>query len=168
MKELQPDIVFVGNADTYDFNPEQWVKGGRRFIQSLEPSLRDIVVISGTPVLPFNGLTCAVRNVVQQSGWLRVEGCAVPLVEVDRPEFVEYIRESIAGLPRVTLLVLDDMACPDGWCRAFGSEGLIFRDERHLTTGFVASNWRELEDRLVEAIEAREEADTSERSAQPH
>lgn len=153
VRELKPDLIVMGSSPSYDLSREQWVKGGRRFVRSLEPGRRDIVVLAGTPVLPFNGVACAMDNAVEVAGRIEVDGCSVPLAQVRLDDVASRLRDSLEGLDRTHLLVLDDLACPNGICRALGPQGLEYRDNRHLNADFVSSLATDFGQRLDQVLE---------------
>lgn len=154
LRELKPDLIVMGSSPTYGLTREQWVEGGRRFVRSLDAKSRDIVVLAGTPVLPFDGLECAMKSATETQGKVEVDGCAVPLVKAQFDGVAAWLRESLAGIEGAHLMVLDDLVCPSGTCRAFGPTGLRYRDGQHLNADYISSLAINFGQRLDQVLEA--------------
>lgn len=136
LKDLQPDVVVIGNATNYDFTEEQWINGSTRIFDQLSQASPQVYVLVGTPRLGFNGPACLLKNGPSISSMR--SHC------VGR-ETLEVVGSVSANLHRaseehggVELLDLNDLICPDGQCPAITREGVVvYRDSQHLTDTYV-------------------------------
>jgi peptidoglycan/LPS O-acetylase OafA/YrhL len=58
ISDLAPDLVIAGSSSSYDYSQEQWVEGSRDVFSDLRSASEQVVVLAGTPKLPFDGLAC--------------------------------------------------------------------------------------------------------------
>jgi hypothetical protein len=56
-------VVITGSAATYDFTEAQWVEVSARVFSRLGKAADTVIVIPGTPSLPFDGPGCVARNI---------------------------------------------------------------------------------------------------------
>jgi peptidoglycan/LPS O-acetylase OafA/YrhL len=137
LERLQPDVLIIGNAATYNFDQTQWVEGSARIFARVSKAANAVFVIPGTPSLNFDGPGCVVRN-VSPEGRVDRRACAA----MDRVGRIEpVVRELAQAADRfgnVYLLDLNDLVCPEKKCNAVSAQGVVvFRDSQHLTDTFV-------------------------------
>lgn len=148
---LRPNIVFLGSAATYDFSETQWVTGSMRVLKRVADVADHVIVIPGTPTLSFDGPGCLAKYAATKHESV-VEGVSICREALMNPKFMQvtgYLRQAVQNFPNVNLLSLNDLVCPDGYCAAQDSTGLIvFRDSQHLTDSFVLAQAPKLIDRL--------------------
>jgi peptidoglycan/LPS O-acetylase OafA/YrhL len=152
IRELNPDVVFVGSGSHYDFSKAQWVDGTARVLERLTEAAGKVVVIPGTPTLSFDGVSC-LEQPYRFSFRLadsRRE-CEEAQHTSTSTEVAAYLELSAADLAGASVLDLGDLVCPDGRCSASTEDGLVvFRDKQHLTMSFVKSLIPQVHERLVE------------------
>jgi peptidoglycan/LPS O-acetylase OafA/YrhL len=139
LDQLKPEVLILGSAATYDFNPAQWVDGSTRVLARLSQAAGKVFLIPGTPSLGFNGPGCVARQLTPE-GRIDRTACAA----ADRLQKVAavsgYLAQAASRFPNVHLLDLNPLVCPDGECNAISREGVVvFRDNQHLTDRFVRS-----------------------------
>lgn len=143
LTELQPDILFIGNAATYDFTPRQWTDGTRRILARLAPHVGRMYVIPGTPKLNFDGPGCIARRLSQTdttADHRDLPACRMAVSEQPAIAVSRHLRRATASLPNAALLDLNGLVCPEQQCSAFSTDGIaVFRDQQHLTDTFVRS-----------------------------
>jgi len=137
LERLQPDVLIIGSAATYDFTASQWIEGTARVLDRITNKVGNIFLIPGTPSLGFDGPGCVARA-LSPAGTVDRDACRAR----DRLALVapvtDYLRQSVDRYPNSYLLDLNELVCPDGVCQALSSEGLlVFRDSQHLTDRFV-------------------------------
>ncbi|UHD19028.1 hypothetical protein LT988_02165 [Thiocapsa bogorovii] len=62
IERIRPDVVITGSAATYDFTEAQWIEGSARVFSRLSKAAATVIVIPGTPSLPFDGPGCVARS----------------------------------------------------------------------------------------------------------
>jgi hypothetical protein len=63
----KPDIVVMGSALGYPFNPAEWEEGTFRILEEIATYTGNIFILRSTPVLPFDALSCAKNQAWQKS-----------------------------------------------------------------------------------------------------
>jgi peptidoglycan/LPS O-acetylase OafA/YrhL len=153
VETLTPDIVFVGSASHYAYDSDQWVAGSGRVFRRLSSATNDVVVISGTPTLSFNGLAC-LRSAERHAGRRSSSrNCEDSTAIVQASEVALNLKQAAKSYPNVHVLDLNDLVCPNGVCAAASNDGLvIYRDQRHLTTRFVRAQVARVRERLAHIV----------------
>lgn len=144
-----PKVIVVGSAATYDFSPGQWVEGSRRVLERLSASAERVVLVSGTPVLGFDGPSCIARQ-LQIGNRLEMDDC-VSESSTEKFDQVAYLLSTAASdFSNVKFFNPVDLVCPIGRCRAVSPAGVpVFRDSQHLTDTFVRSAVEHLRRQLL-------------------
>lgn len=138
---LQPEIVFVGSASTYEFSESQWVEGSARVLSRLTATAQRVVVIPGTPTLSFDGPSCISNG--------RRASCEEPLTNTRFDEVARYLQRATQRYENAALFDLSGLVCPGRRCAARRADGLVvFRDHQHLTDTFVVSQLANVRERL--------------------
>ncbi|RJX20265.1 MAG: acyltransferase [Desulforudis sp.] len=147
---LQPDIIIVGSAATYNFTELQWVEGSTRIFDQLSQAADQVIVVPGTPYLSFDGPSCLERKNSKASTFFASRmSCAETFPSSQVKDVTNYLRRAASHFQNVRLLDLYDIVCPDSQCRARDAEGIIvFRDNQHLTDTFVRRQSPRIAERL--------------------
>lgn len=151
LETLKPDVVIVGSSSRYGFSEQQWLGGTQRVFDRLSRISGHVIVIPGTPQLSFDGPGCLER-------WLaRNESGADSDKSVCRERSTNQAALSVAGyiervagaFENIGVLDLNDLVCPDGYCAARNTQGLVvYRDQQHLTASFVRAQAPVVRERL--------------------
>lgn len=150
LKNLQPDIVFIGSSSGHVFSESKWVNGTARVIAKLALATRNIVIIPGTPALSFDGPSC-IRQPYRFTMRLRNSQnmCEEALTSPASDRVAKYLADAANMIPNARILNLNDLVCPRGYCAARSSQGLtVFRDNQHLTASFVVAQTQAVLSRL--------------------
>ena len=134
---LQPDVLIMGSAATYDFTETQWIEGSSRIFERVSKAATSVIVIPGTPSLGFDGPGCVSRHLSPEGG-IDPEACLAK----DRLKHIElstkFLDQAVNRFANVYMLNLNDLVCPGGICSAISQKGLVvYRDSQHLTDSFV-------------------------------
>jgi peptidoglycan/LPS O-acetylase OafA/YrhL len=136
LKQLNPNIIILGSAETYDFTAEQWKKGTERVLRQISQSTSKAYVIRATPGLPFDGLQCLAA--LQKSENSNSQNCAASITRSQSDAWTS-IRDVANRLPNVFTIDLNDEVCPEGICQAELRGIVVYRDSIHLTSTFIES-----------------------------
>jgi hypothetical protein len=154
IERIRPDVVITGSAATYDFTEAQWVEGSARVFSRLSTVAETVIVIPGTPRLPFDGPGCVARN-ISPEGQIARDACRATERQAHVAQVTRDLRQSAERFSNVHLLDLNDLVCPDGICNAVAEDGwLVFRDSQHLTDRFVRGRIPMIQDKLGAAVRA--------------
>ena len=141
LSSVKPDIVFLGSDTSYGFSEKQWTEGSARMFHKLSSITKHVIAIPGTPELDFDGPSCLQRNIDRQeigknSGDLI---CGKRITDSAQANIVaRYLEQAASRFRSVSILNLNDIVCPDGYCSAQTSKGItVYRDAKHLTDTFV-------------------------------
>lgn len=148
---MKPDVVFVGSDAYYPFDDQQWLAGSRRIIDQLRQASGDVVIIQATPTLGFDGPSC-LREPAKFARRAAADGqaCTVPFNDSVVANVGEMLRSVAGEFPNVHELSLLDLVCPDGYCAAgYAQDGVVFRDDRHVTNSFVEARVPQLMNKLA-------------------
>lgn len=140
LSSVRPDILFVGNAATYDFSEAQWTEGSARLLASLTAVAGKVIVVPGTPHLSFDGPSCLEKltSVPNAPADTEASRCGEALTNTQAADVARYLEQAIQRFPNAQLLDLNDLVCPSGVCSAQTPDGVVvFRDSQHLTDSFV-------------------------------
>ncbi len=145
---FDPKVIVVGSAATYGFSHKQWVEGSKRVLERLSAIAERVVLVSGTPVLGFDGPSCIARQL--QVGNLATNDC-ISESPTEKFDQVAYLLSTAASdFSNVQVFNPVDLVCPRGQCRAVSPTGIpVFRDSQHLTDTFVRSTVKHLRKQLL-------------------
>lgn len=136
---FNPKVIIVGSAATYDFSPAQWVEGSKRVLERLSAVSERVVLVSGTPVLGFDGPGCILHQ-MQVNHRLEPDDCIGELSTDKFIQVAQFLSDAASNFSNVQLLNLVDLVCPRSQCRAMLPTAIpVFRDTQHLTDTFVRS-----------------------------
>ncbi|EGV17464.1 acyltransferase 3 [Thiocapsa marina 5811] len=137
IERIRPDVVITGSAATYDFTEAQWIEGSARVFSRLSKAADTVILIPGTPSLPFDGPGCVARN-LSPDGQIGRDACGATERQEHVARVTRDLGRSAERFGNVHLLDLNDLVCPEGICNAVAEDGLlVFRDSQHLTDRFV-------------------------------
>jgi hypothetical protein len=139
LSALNPDLVFLGSASTYDFTEAQWIDGSSRVLARLAEAAGKLIVIPGTPKMSFDGPGCLARR-AQNEGEVTAgsPSCRESLTSTQDTDVARHLKLASERIPNAMLLDLNDLVCPDRYCYARNQGGMVvFRDNKHLTDSFV-------------------------------
>jgi len=140
---IKPDIVLAGNSATYNFSEKQWIEGTRRVLNRIHSFTNKIIIVAGTPKLSFDGPGCLARWYTKKGHKIDVHNISVCREALKADQVVDvagYLGQAVQPFSKASVLNLNDLVCPNRYCAAQNSEGLIvFRDQQHLTDTFVVS-----------------------------
>jgi peptidoglycan/LPS O-acetylase OafA/YrhL len=140
LRETKPELVFLGSATNsgFGFSAADWTEGTRKVLQVISPHVGEIIVIRGTPVLPFDALDC-LANTTPLTLLLAGENrCAAVPDATQGDQVFSALRKAASGFPNVRLLDMNEAVCPERRCLAEQDDFIVFRDSQHLTTRFAA------------------------------
>jgi len=136
---FEPKVIVVGSSATYDFSPKQWVEGTRRVLERLSPNAERVVLVSGTPVLGFDGPSCIARQ-LQVGNRLETDDCMGKSSTEKFDQVAHFLSTAASDFANVQVFNPVNLVCPRGQCRAVLPSGVpVFRDSQHLTDTFVRS-----------------------------
>ena len=131
LASINPDVVFIGSDNGYEFTKTQWIDGTRRILDHLVPVSGRVVILPGTPWLDIDGPSC-----IEKKGRA---ACSFKLPSPSRnSQTAGYLASAAGGFGNTTVLSLNDLVCPNGICSARTQTGMpVYRDNKHLTDTFV-------------------------------
>jgi peptidoglycan/LPS O-acetylase OafA/YrhL len=150
LKEIRPDIVFIGTAASNPFTESEWVGGTERVIAMLAAATPHIVVIAGTPALSFHGPSC-LKEPYRFTSRLRDSQylCEETMASTRSDAVAAYLEQAIRSNGNAHLLNMNDLVCPEQRCAARNRSGItVFRDSDHLTASFVLAQAQAMRARL--------------------
>lgn len=151
LESIHPDIIFLGSATNYNFSEIQWINGSKRIIDRLSKAAKNVIVLSGTYSLSFDGPSCLERQGISISEKKKPshESCSEQALNAQADTVANYLWQATSEFSNVKFLNLNDLVCPNGLCEALNSEGIVvFRDHLHLTNSFVRAQAPEVRERL--------------------
>ena len=144
--DVEPDVVFLAshsilerpvevNGEVAEPGSRKWAKaverGSRVMLERLLPQARKVVVIEPLPQTQEPMVDCLSEAAVAAD-------CDAPVYELPGLGRAERIWEALAQeYPRVAVVSLDNVVCPDRVCPAMAKGVVTFRDENHLTEDFA-------------------------------
>lgn len=139
LKTINPDVLIIGNATTYDFSDEKWTNGTSRILKKIDGSAKTTIILLGTPSLGFDGPGCIARN-ISEGHKIDESACLAKNRLKESEKIKNNLKKSAEQFNNVHLIDLNDIVCPDGYCNAVSNQGIVtFRDSQHLTDSFVKS-----------------------------
>lgn len=140
VNRAKPDSVLIGSSASNGLGPARWRDGTRSFVESISAASGEILVIAPTPILPFKGLECLIRNNGGGAiGEVDSRACGIALREVEPVQIKAALREGVAGTGNARVVDLNPLVCPAGTCMAWHDGQLVYRDAQHLSAGFAYS-----------------------------
>jgi peptidoglycan/LPS O-acetylase OafA/YrhL len=142
---VEPDLVIIGSSRNYGFSEDQWVDGTGRVLERLTGVAANVVIIPGTPSLPFDGPGCLEESV-------GADTCSRRLQTPAPDDVARLLAEAAARYDNAATIDLSDIVCPGRECSAISDDGIIvFRDTQHITDRFARSRADAVRERLVAA-----------------
>lgn len=138
-KEQQPDLILIGSSHTYAISDQQWKEGTSRILTDLSPVTKNILLVRSTPLLPFDGPTCASDRGRIHDALRSDETCSADAFDENNERVTQILNEASLDFANVHILDLNAEVCPDQICRAKINDTLVFRDHQHLNAKFVES-----------------------------
>ena len=143
LPRLNPDIIVVGSSSTYSFTDEQWLEGSRRVVAKLSEISDNVLIIPGTPFLPFDGPSCLMRAYEKEANLTSIiskEMCTTTSINNRVLKVSELLQDVSSKFKNVNILALNEYVCPNNKCSALTNDGVVvFRDRQHLRDTFVRS-----------------------------
>lgn len=135
-----PDVIIIGSAISSNLSKEQWIDGSKKIFKRLKEVSSHLIVLTGTPILSFDGPSCVARIKKYQDllNANTVNQCSEEISNSTSDLVASYIQEAVSDFDSVALLNLNDLVCPEKNCSALTDDGIfVFRDNQHLTDSFV-------------------------------
>ncbi|KUG62206.1 hypothetical protein AVL61_03840 [Kocuria rosea subsp. polaris] len=145
VEAVDPDLVLVQGTRSTDENEEQFTPGMEQRIRGLAQRGIQVVALRDNPRFDFVPARCAAEHgadAPECTASHTILGPDSPLAPV-------------AELPRVSLVDLGDLICPDGTCTPVVGNVFTYWDNNHLTVEYV----RTLAPMFAERVEAALHAD---------
>lgn len=125
IREIQPDMVIVGQSKSYSVDDDQMFEGVRGMWSDLIETGARVVAIDDTPWMPFVAGDCLDNNERE---------CYAPREEVESPKLFASMVEGFDG---VTVLDMTDAVCGPERCEAQVGNIIVWRDRHHLTATYA-------------------------------
>jgi len=146
--DVEPDVVLLASHSILE-RPVQfkgvavepgsaaWAravdKGSREMVEALLQQTRRVAVIAPTPQTEEPMVDCL-------SEATNPSECDAPVYELPALTKLERVwQQLVRDYPRVSLVDIDDLVCPDNMCPAMSDGVVTFKDENHLTEDFAAT-----------------------------
>jgi len=139
LKDLEPDIIFMGSAAEYGFTPLQWQNGTQGIIDELTESVGKIYLIPGSYRLPFDGPGCLARKEWQHPALSGLYECSTVAGSFLDESLFTALSNAANEYENVGILDLNPLICPDNQCAAKLGGKIVYRDYQHIATSFVDS-----------------------------
>lgn len=149
INDLEPDVVLMGGASSYDFSQSQWVEGTGRVLERVAPVAQNVFIIAGTPRLPFDGPGCISRREWQPAFLIIKNDCSAPLSSKHENEILAWLKDASRNYKNVVVVDLNPLICPNGRCYAELNGEIVFRDSQHLSARYV----EKLSDRVAHLVD---------------
>ncbi|MET0329897.1 MAG: acyltransferase family protein [Dyella sp.] len=134
---LKPELLVLGSAATYAFDPAQWRDGSARVLATLSPAVGHIYLLRGTPRIPLDGPSCLAARAWLGGALFSADRCQGPATDAHDVQVYAWLTQASAHFGNVTALDLNALVCPRGRCQAERQGHVVFRDGQHLTASFV-------------------------------
>lgn len=145
---MHADLVILSTVATNGFSETQWTNGTSRVLSRLTGSVGRIVILSGTPRLPFDGPGCLIAHAAYQASSGTQRPCQSPALDPHDELVKQWLEAASKRYANVSLIDMNDRVCPGGICYAELGRTIVFRDSQHLTATFIASLAPELGRRI--------------------
>jgi hypothetical protein len=137
LDQFVPDLLIAGSSSHYPFSDSQWIAGSARVFSRLSQVAGQVIVLAGTPSLPFAPQHCVYRN-RSDEGVVDRERCVKKQALAEVAPVGAILSRVTGDFDNVHWLDLNDLVCPEGDCYATNAEGrLVFKDARHIADSFV-------------------------------
>jgi peptidoglycan/LPS O-acetylase OafA/YrhL len=137
LEDYHPDILIAGSSPYYSYSGAQWLNGSARVFARLSQAADQVIVLAGTPSLPFLPRGCVLRN-RSPDGSLDREHCVKRRGLKDVESVTASLIDATEAFANVHLLDLNELICPDGDCYATSPDGrLVFKDTSHIADSYV-------------------------------
>lgn len=140
IEKIKPDILIFSSDYVYPFDKDQWIDGTRKILSRVSASVRQIYILRGTPILPFNGPNClAPRSALYK--WLRggENSCTAKAHSPHFNHVYHWLEIAARPFPNVKTVDMTRFVCPHNLCRAALDGHIVFRDQEHMTASFARS-----------------------------
>jgi peptidoglycan/LPS O-acetylase OafA/YrhL len=137
LASIKPDIVFMGGISSSDFSKNQWISGTKRILDKISPITKDIVIIRSTHSLPFDGPGCLARRAWQPPLVSALSDCRSVAGNQHEKNVFSWLMEAAKEFKNVSVIDLNPIICPNGFCYAEKDGKIIFRDSQHLSARYV-------------------------------
>lgn len=129
LESIRPDIIYMGSDTSYGYSQADWIGGSQRILDKLSPVAGNIVILPGTNALNFDGPSCLQKK----------KECVRKLpAHTHVAGVTSFLHAAAKKYTNVTVLDLNDLVCPNGYCPARPASGIVeYRDAKHLTDTFV-------------------------------
>jgi peptidoglycan/LPS O-acetylase OafA/YrhL len=147
---INPDVLIIGSAATYQFTENQWLEGTSRVLERVNHQQTTVLLIPGTPRLGFDGPSCLLRHQLAEDQFDN-QACMIKN-QLHKPNKVSHLLDqAVQRFTNTYLLDLNDLVCPQGICQAINKQGIVvYRDSQHLTDTFVRSLVPSIRERLIQ------------------
>ncbi len=142
---VDPDLVLVQGTRSTDENEEQFTPGMEQRIRGLAERGVQVVALRDNPRFDFVPARCAAEH------GAGAPACTASHVILDPDSPLD----PVAASPRVSMVDLGDLVCPDGTCTPVIGNVFTYWDNNHLTVEYV----RTLAPMFAERVEAALRAD---------
>ncbi len=135
---IHPDVVVMGSTH-YGFTPAEWIGGTQKTLDTLSPSAGSVIMMSATPELGFNGLSCLAAQVNWPSWLPELKHCRAPLAPETQNSVVNLLKQAAKPYANVQVFDFRQAICPNETCHAKLGDHIVYRDGQHLTASFIES-----------------------------
>lgn len=151
-----PDVV-VTALDTLKFHHDpdaspqdvtaERIDGVRSLWRKLNDAGVDVVAMAATPRMPFDVPKCLAEKPDDP------DACSVARTEAyERVWSLRDSKEAVQGLPRTSLLDMNDMVCPQDPCTPIIGGLMVYRDAHHVTRTYMETLAAPLARRLDDVL----------------
>lgn len=138
IKEIEPDLLFIGSAGTYPFSNEEWENGSRDMLNTVDASAKEIIILEPTMPLGFSGPECiASHGGTQQVGSSITSICSATVSPDNITLGWQAVKKAANGFANVRVLNLNKLICPNIRCQAMVDQQVIYRDAQHMTLDYA-------------------------------
>lgn len=134
-----PDIVLLSTVATNGFSQAQWVEGTSRVLSAIDGDVGRILILRGTPRLPFDGLDCLSAHEGRPKWLGAARTCQAPFSDSHDVAVLQWLQQASSRFANVQVIDMNDLVCPQGTCAAEHAGMIVFRDSQHMTASFAES-----------------------------
>lgn len=149
IQALQPDLVIVSNAETYDFAPADWTPGVARLLNPIAAGARRVVILRDSPNPGFSTPSCLARR--EWNPVLSLRDCSFEASRAQSPAVLSAYQAVAAARPNVSIVDMTPQICAEAPCQVTTANIIKFRDANHLSDTFVRSLTSPLANALLQA-----------------
>jgi hypothetical protein len=147
------DLVIVGSAATYDLTPQQWQLGTHSFLAKIHRAAGTIVLVTPTPVLPFDALDCLLT--LDGLAADNLDRCSVARSDAEDIEVSSALKLAAESFSNVRQADFNPLVCPSNRCTVVRHGQLVYRDKVHLNVSFVTGLTDRFESALLSAADGQ-------------